>query len=202
MYSSHHMASSSTDFSATVPTVVTLHDKRFMPLISRDEIRTAVQRLGSQISADYNGKNPVFVIVLKGSTIFASDLVREVTVPCEMEFLKAESYGHAMQSSGTVTLNVITPLDITGKDVIVVEDIIDTGLTLKEILAFLKQKNPASVRIATLLLKPDICKGTVEADYVGFEISPLFVVGYGLDYDEIGRNLPDVYVLSDDTAQH
>jgi hypoxanthine phosphoribosyltransferase len=178
--------------------IIEIHGKQFKPLITRAEIQAAVERLGARISADYNGKNLVFVIVLKGSVVFGSDLVRAVTLPCQMEFLKAESYGHAMESSGAVKLNVITPLDVTGKDVIIVEDIIDTGLTLKEIQAFLKQKNPTSVRIATLLLKPDICKDTVHADYVGFEISPLFVVGYGLDYDEVGRNLPDVYVLTEE----
>jgi len=184
---------------------VQLYDKRFKPLISHDRIQEAVKRLGAEISADYdrtNGQtndNPlVFVIVLKGSIVFATDLIRAVTVPCTVEFLKAESYHGGLQSSGKVHITTLGELNLAGKHVVVLEDIIDTGLTLKEILAYLQHLHPASIKIATLLLKPDICKDTVKADYVGFEISPLFVVGYGLDYDEIGRNLPDVYVLAED----
>jgi hypoxanthine phosphoribosyltransferase len=177
--------------------LIQLHDKRFKPLISRSQIHDAVVRLGKQISTDYNEKNLVFVIVLKGSILFAADLAREVTVPSRMEFLKAESYGHGMSSSGEVKLSLMTSMDIEGKDVIIVEDIIDTGLTLKEVAKHLASLKPASVSIATLLLKPEVCNGTVTAQYVGFEISPLFVVGYGLDYNELGRNLPDVYVLAE-----
>jgi hypoxanthine phosphoribosyltransferase len=177
--------------------IIQLHDKRFKPLISRRQIHEAVIRLGKQISTDYNEKNLVFVIVLKGSILFAADLIREVTVPSRMEFLKAESYGHGMTSSGNVQLSLTTGMDIEDKDVILVEDIIDTGLTLQEVMKYLSTYKPASVAIATLLLKPEICQGTVTAQYVGFEISPLFVVGYGLDYNELGRNLPDVYVLTE-----
>jgi hypoxanthine phosphoribosyltransferase len=184
---------------------VQLYDKRFKPLISHDRIQEAVKRLGAEVSADYDrtkgqtNDNPlVFVIVLKGSIVFATDLIRAVTVPCTVEFLKAESYHGGLQSSGKVHITTLGELNLAGKHVVVLEDIIDTGLTLKEILAYLQHLHPASIKIATLLLKPDICKDTVKADYVGFEISPLFVVGYGLDYDEIGRNLPDVYVLAEE----
>ncbi len=178
--------------------IVQLHDKRFKPLIPSTEIHAAVKRLGEKINADYNDKNIVFVIVLKGSMMFAADLIREIAVPCRLEFLKAESYGSGTHSSGAVKINALTSMNLSGKDVIILEDIVDTGLTLKKILEHLAELAPASVTIATLLLKPDVCKGTVKTEYVGFEISPLFVVGYGLDYDEIGRNLPDIYVLTEE----
>jgi hypoxanthine phosphoribosyltransferase len=187
---------------STAATRIRLHDKYFTPLLTADKIQEAVQRLGKQITADYQSTTKdenalVFVVVLKGSTIFASDLLRAVELPCHVEFLRAESYGHRITSSGTVQLTMTTALDVAGKDVILVEDIIDTGLTLRKLQRFLLELQPASLRIATLLLKPDICKDTIHADYVGFEISPLFVVGYGLDYNELGRNLPDIYVLSE-----
>lgn len=176
---------------------IQLHDKQFKPLIHHDEIRRAIKKIAEQIHKDYNDKNPVFVIVLKGSVIFAADLIRAITLPCTIEFLKAESYGAGLQSSGQVKINALATLNLKAKDVIIVEDIIDTGLTLKKILHHLGELQPASMRIATLLLKPEINQGAVIPDYVGFEISPLFVVGYGLDYDELGRNLPDIYVLTD-----
>lgn len=177
--------------------IIQLHDKQFKPLINRKKIEQVIKKIAHQIQSDYNDKNPVFVIVLKGSVMFATDLIREITLPCTIEFLKAESYGAGLQSSGEVKINALTTLNLRAKDVIIIEDIIDTGLTLKKILRHLAELQPASIRIATLLLKPEINQGTVIPDYVGFEISPLFVVGYGLDYDELGRNLPDIYVLTD-----
>jgi hypoxanthine phosphoribosyltransferase len=175
--------------------LIQLHDKRFKILFTKEQIEAANKRLGEQITQEYNGKEVVFVIVLKGSVLFATDLIRHVNLQCTLEFIRAESYGAEMHSSGKVKVAHYTELDIRGKDVIVLEDIVDTGLTIKEILAHLETMQPASLKIATLFLKPEVCKGTVETHYVGFEISPLFIVGYGLDYNEIGRNLADVYVL-------
>jgi hypoxanthine phosphoribosyltransferase len=175
--------------------IIQLHDKRFKKFITRDEIQQAVQRLGAEIDNDYNGKEVVFVVALKGSVLFATDLMRATHLTSTVEFIRAQSYGAAMHSSGTVAVQHYTGLDIAEKHVVVLEDIVDTGLTVKEILKHLQEMQPASLKIATLFLKPDVCKGIVPTDYVGFEISPLFIVGYGLDYNEIGRNLPDVYVL-------
>jgi hypoxanthine phosphoribosyltransferase len=177
---------------------IRLHDKSFKKFITSAQISEATARLGNQITVDYNGKEIVFVVVLKGSTIFASDLVRAFTGSCTMEFLRAESYGSEMQSSGSVKIARFGSLDIRQKHVIIVEDIVDTGLTVQKIITYLLELEPASLRIATLFLKPDVCKGTVSPEYIGFEISPLFIVGYGLDYNEFGRNLPDVYLLQDD----
>lgn len=174
---------------------IQLHDKHFKKFISREQIRDAVERIGKQITNDYNANEVVFVVVLKGSILFATDLIREVNLPCRLEFIRAESYGAGMHSSGSVKVAHYTGVDVIGKHVIVLEDIVDTGLTVKQILAHLESMNPASLKIATLFLKPEVCKGTVETHYVGFEISPLFIVGYGLDYNEIGRNLADVYIL-------
>ncbi|TAE28950.1 MAG: hypoxanthine phosphoribosyltransferase [Candidatus Kapaibacterium sp.] len=177
---------------------IQLHDKRFKKFISKEEIDAVNKRLGEQMTNDYNGNEVVFVIVLKGSVLFATDVIRHVHLNCTLEFLRAESYGAEMHSSGKVKVAHYTGVDIRGKHVIVLEDIVDTGLTIKEILAHLETMQPASLKIATLFLKPEVCKGTVETHYVGFEISPLFIVGYGLDYNEIGRNLADVYVLDNE----
>lgn len=174
---------------------IQLHDKHFKKFFTREQIHDAVKRLGSEITSDYNASEVVFVIVLKGSILFATDLIREVNLPCRLEFIRAESYGAEMHSSGSVKVAHYTGVDLAGKHVIVLEDIVDTGLTVKQILAHLQAMNPASLKIATLFLKPEVCKGTVETHYVGFEISPLFIVGYGLDYNELGRNLADVYIL-------
>ncbi len=177
---------------------IQLHDKRFKKFISKEEIDAVNKRLGEQITKDYNGNEVVFVIVLKGSVLFATDVIRHVNLHCTLEFIRAESYGAEMHSSGKVKVAHYTGIDIRGKHVIVLEDIVDTGLTIKEILAHLETMQPASLKIATLFLKPEVCKGTVETHYVGFEISPLFIVGYGLDYNEIGRNLADVYILDNE----
>lgn len=176
---------------------IQLHDKHFTKFITREQIQEAVKRLGVQITQDYNANEVVFIVVLKGSVLFATDLIREVHLPCTLEFIRAESYGAAMHSSGSVKVAHYTGLDVSGKHVIILEDIVDTGLTIKQILVHLETMKPASLKIATLFLKPEVCKGTVETHYVGFEISPLFIVGYGLDYNELGRNLADVYILHD-----
>jgi hypoxanthine phosphoribosyltransferase len=187
-----------TDFKESMmSTIIHIHDKQFKKFISQEQIEVENKRLGEEITRDYNGKEVVFVIVLKGSVVFATDLIRNVDLNCTLEFIRAESYGAGLESSGKVNIAHFTGLDIRGKNVIVLEDIVDTGLTMKEILVHLEAMQPASLKIATLFLKPDICKGVVEVHYVGFEISPLFVVGYGLDYNEIGRNLGDVYVLNE-----
>lgn len=172
--------------------LVTVKDKQFEISIKEEEIKARIKEVAAQINADMDGKCPLFLAVLNGAFIFAADLYREITVPSEISFVKIASY------SGTETTGVMNDIiglnqDISGRHVIIVEDIVDTGLTMKHTIETLKQKNPASVSICTLLTKPDKLQVELTLDYVAFSIPNLFVVGYGLDYDQNGRNLKDIY---------
>ena len=158
-------------------------------LISADQIAEKVKDLGDQISRDYDNTALVLVCLLKGSFIFTGDLMRAIPVSHTVEFLKASSYGAAAVSSGEVTIQQVG-LDVVGKDVLVIEDIVDTGLTLQYIMRFLAGQKPASLRICTLLNKPTARKVDVPIDYCGFTVPDVFVVGYGLDLDERYRHLP------------
>ena len=158
-------------------------------LISADQIAEKVKNLGEQISRDYENTAPVLVCLLKGSFIFTADLMRAIPLPHTIEFLKASSYGAAAVSSGEVTTQQIA-LDVAGKDVLVIEDIVDTGLTLQYIMAYLAQQQPVSLRICALLNKPTARQVDIPIDYCGFTIPEVFVVGYGLDLDERYRHLP------------
>ena len=162
-------------------------------LISRGQIHQRVEELGRQISADYRGRELHLVGVLNGAFIFLADLVRQLSVPCQICFLQASSYKDKKVSSGEVTL--MHNLDLSGKDVMVVEDIVDTGLTLKYILEDLQQQKPTSIEICALLSKTIPDKIPVEVKYVGFEIEDRFVVGYGLDYAEKYREVPHIACL-------
>ncbi|MBQ2700752.1 MAG: hypoxanthine phosphoribosyltransferase [Clostridia bacterium] len=164
-------------------------------LVTRDEIQAAVKKLGEDITRDYAGKEPMLVGILKGSVVFFADLIREIDLPMTMEFMAISSYGSATKSSGEV--RIIKDLDkaITGRDVLIVEDIVDSGLTLSFLKKTLEGRGAASIKIATLLDKPARRKVDLKADYSCFEIPDEFVVGYGLDYDEKYRNLPDIGVL-------
>lgn len=164
-------------------------------LLTEEELKKRVAELGAQISADYAGKEPVLVSVLRGSFIFMADLTRSITTFCRVDFMAVSSYGAGTQSSGQV--NIIKDLTdtIEGKDVIIVEDILDSGNTLHYLMKVLEARHPASIRLATLLDKPSRRTKPVHADYVGFEVPDAFVVGYGLDYDERYRNLPYIGVL-------
>lgn len=175
---------------------ITVLDKQFVPFLRRPEIEQAVQRIAGQINKDYAGKQPMFIVVLKGAMVFAADVVRHIELPCTIETITAHSYGNQMESSGTVTL-VNTLPDVQDKDVILVEDIIDTGLTLYTILEAMKTQKPASLNIACLLSKPTMHKVPLPLGYCCFEIPPAFVVGYGLDYAEQGRNLPEIYQVQE-----
>ncbi|MCX7929891.1 MAG: hypoxanthine phosphoribosyltransferase [Chlorobi bacterium] len=175
---------------------VTLHNRTFECFIERDEIARAVEKIAAQIERDYSGRQVVLVIVLKGALLFAADLVRMLRIPLRIEFVRASSYGAAMRSSGTVELDG-TLRSVQDCDVIVVEDIADSGTTLAALVAHLEQFSPRSIAVATLLSKPAVHGGRVPLDYVGIEIPPVFVVGYGLDYNELGRNLPDIYRVVD-----
>ncbi|MEA4955086.1 MAG: hypoxanthine phosphoribosyltransferase [Pseudoflavonifractor sp.] len=164
-------------------------------LISEEALQKRVAELGAQISADYTGKEPILVSVLRGSYIFMADLTRRIETFCRVDFMAVSSYGAGTVSSGQV--NIIKDLSdsIDGKDVIVVEDILDSGNTLHYLFQLLQARHPASIRLATLLDKPSRRTKPITADYVGFEVPDEFVVGYGLDYDELYRNLPYIGVL-------
>ena len=165
-------------------------------LFTEEQLKDAVRRVGAQITEDYAGKVPLIVGILKGSCIFMSDLIREIGLQCDIDFMVAKSYGNAAVSSGNVRILKDLDADITGRDVIIVEDILDTARTLSAVKKYLLQKAPASVRICTLLDKVTAQKfGDVSADYKCFDVENEFVVGYGLDYAEKYRNLPYIGVL-------
>ena len=164
-------------------------------LISEDELRACVKKIGAQITEDYWGKDVFFLGVLKGCYVFMSDLVRSVDLPCAMDFMAVSSYGNGTSTTGAVEITKDLTQDIEGKDVIIVEDILDSGVTLSYLTKYLAGRRPASIKIATLLDKPARRKADIHADYSGFEVPDEFVVGYGLDYAEKYRNLPYIGVL-------
>ena len=166
-------------------------------LLTRDEIAVKVRELGQRITRDYAGKQPVLVCILKGAAVFFTDLIREIDLPLTLDFMAISSYGSATKTSGVVRILKDLDNDILGKDVIVVEDIVDTGITLSYLTKILMQRGAKSLRIATLLDKPARRKvPDLHVDYMCFNIPDAFVVGYGLDYDQVYRNLPDIGVLS------
>ena len=166
-------------------------------LITREEIRAKVRELGERITADYAGKKPVLVCILKGAAVFFSDLIREIDLPLTLDFMAISSYGSATKSSGVVRILKDLDNDILGRDVIIVEDIVDTGITLSYLTKILMQRGARSLRIAALLDKSARRKvEDLKVDYMCFDIPDAFVVGYGLDYDQVYRNLPDIGILS------
>ena len=166
-------------------------------LFSQEEISAKVHELGARITADYQGKFPLLVGILKGSTIFMSDLARSISLPCEFDFMKVSSYGSGTKTTGAVQILMDINCDIAGRDVIIVEDILDSGLTLSYLMAQLKTRKPASLKICTMLEKPDRHVVNIPIDYLGFKVEDVFVVGYGLDYDGIYRNLPYIGELKE-----
>ena len=173
---------------------VKILDKEFKPYLSAQEIENAVQNLAVRINKDYEGKNPLFLIVLNGAFMFAADLLKKITVPCEVSFVKLSSYV-GTESSHTVRELIGLDQSPTGRDVIIVEDIIDTGITMAATLPRLKNFNAKSVALATLLHKPEAFQKDFEIKYIGLNIPNKFVVGYGLDYNGYGRNLPEIYQI-------
>ncbi|PQV62525.1 hypoxanthine phosphoribosyltransferase [Abditibacterium utsteinense] len=164
-------------------------------LLSTEQIQARVAEMGAQISRDYEGREPVFISVLVGAFMFTSDLLRHVTVPCSLDFMAISSYGQESRSSGVVRVMKDLDESIESKHVIILEDIIDTGLTLNYLLDNLRNRNAASVRVAALLDKPSRRLTDVKVDYIGFEVPDEFVVGYGLDFAQRYRNFPYVGVL-------
>jgi hypoxanthine phosphoribosyltransferase len=164
-------------------------------LLSGEQVQARVAELGAQLAADYDGREPVLVSVLKGSIIFLADLVRAMPIPLSIDLMEVSSYGTSTESSGQVRILKDLSTSIEGREVIVVEDIIDTGLTLNYLLRYLHERSPASIRICCLLDKPARRLAPIEIDYRGFTIADRFVIGYGLDYGERYRNLPYIGVL-------
>lgn len=175
---------------------IQVRDKIFTPFISRDLIRQRVAAIGKQINEEYAGKNPLMLGILNGSFIFAADLFRELTIEAGISFIKLASYKGTSSTDHVVTAIGLEE-DVHGRHIIIVEDIIDTGKTMSSFLPELYHRQPASVKIATLLTKPSALKYGIKADYTAFEIENIFVVGYGLDYDGAGRNYPDLYILKE-----
>lgn len=164
-------------------------------LISEEEIRQRVKELGTEITEDYKNRDLMIIGVLKGCMVFLSDLVREIKLPLIMDFMVVSSYGSSTKSSGVVRIIKDLEQDIMDKDVLIIEDIVDSGLTLSYLIEILKSRNPRSVKVCSLLDKPERRKSSVSIDYTGYRIPDEFVVGYGLDFDEVYRNLPYVCVL-------
>ncbi len=178
----------------TITKTVHLHGKKFAPHISATEIDKAVASIASAINADLADKNPLFVCVLNGVFLFAADLLRKIETPCEVSFIKVSSY-EGTSSTGEVKTQIGLNEDIKGRTIVLVEDIIDSGNTIARLLPILENEQPSSIKIATLLFKPAAFKKDFKIDYIGMEIPNDFVVGYGLDYNGLGRNLPEIYKI-------
>lgn len=174
---------------------VTINDERFRLFISEDEIQKRVEELAKEIERDYSAMTPTFIGILNGSFIFFSDLIRRINLDCEIDFFKLSSYGDARISSGNVKLLKDLNCQVTGTDIIIVEDIIDSGLSIDFIKRLIMKQNPRSFAVVTLLYKSDCVKIDFKVDYIGFKIPNHFVIGYGLDYAQKARNLRSIYIL-------
>lgn len=176
---------------------VQIKDKEFRIYLTADQIDVAVGKVAARINADLAGKNPIFVCVLNGAFVYAADLYRKITIPSQITFMRMKSYS-GMQSSGTVKTIASLHESMVDRTVVVVEDIVDTGYTMQRMIAQLRDLGAKEVYVTTLLRKPEACKvPDLKIDYAALEIPNDFIVGYGLDYDEEGRNLPDIYVVND-----
>lgn len=172
-------------------------DDVFVPFLTEDVIQKRIKELAEQISHDYNGKIPIFIGVLNGAFIFLADLIKKVTINCEIDFFKLSSYGDSKISSGNVRLLKELNCDVNGRDIIIVEDIVDSGLSIKFIEEIFNKHTPKSIKVCSLLMKPESLKYDIKIDYIGFKIPGKFVIGYGLDYAQKYRNLKSIYALSD-----
>lgn len=175
---------------------IEINGKIFQKFLSADVISNTVSKMAEKINSDLMGKNPVFLLVLNGSIFFGCDLLRKITLDCSIKTISAKSYGNEMKSSGNVNIEGVN-LDIQGKDIVIVEDIVDSGFTIKALIEALTKLNPSSIKVVSFLSKPSRRKVNTKIDYIGIEIPDKFVIGYGLDYAEKGRNLPDIYALTD-----
>jgi hypoxanthine phosphoribosyltransferase len=171
-----------------------VHDKEFIPYITSKEIEEQVARVAKEINKDYQGKKPLFIAILNGAFIFAADLFKQINVEAEICFIKLASY-KGVKSTGKVITAIGLDAELFNRDVIIVEDIVDTGKTLSQFLPQLEHQHPASLKVASLLHKPSATVHSIKIDYLGFTIPDKFVLGYGLDYDGLGRNIKEIYQL-------
>ena len=171
-----------------------VHDKEFIPYITSAEIEEQVKRVAAEINKDYEGKKPLFIAILNGAFIFAADLFKQINLEAEICFIKLASY-KGVKSTGKVITAIGLDVELYGRDVIILEDIVDTGKTLSQFLPQLDHHHPASLKVAALLHKPAAMVHTIKIDYLGFTIPDKFVLGYGLDYDGLGRNIKEIYQL-------
>lgn len=176
---------------------ITIGKDVFVPLITEQKLSARIKEIGEQLSVDYAGKVPVFIGVLNGAFLFLADLIKNIYVDCEIDFFKLSSYGDEKISSGEVKLIKELNCDVNGRDIIIVEDIVDTGLSVKYIEKLFSEHSPSSMKVVSLLLKPESLKYNVKIDYIGFEIPSRFVIGYGMDYSQKYRNLRSIYVLEE-----
>jgi len=174
---------------------IKLHDKTFETYLSEADIQEKVKSIAEQLSRDYKDRRPLFIAILNGSFMFAADLFKYLAIDAEISFIKLVSY-KGMKSSGNVITSIGLEMELFGRDVVIVEDIVDTGKTLHEFLPKLNHQQPKSLKIAALLHKPEATQYPLKIDYIGFSIPNKFVVGYGLDYDGLGRNYKEIYQLS------
>lgn len=174
--------------------IIRVHDKEFEPYLSSEKITSRIREIAGALNKDYAGKRPLFIAILNGSFMFASDLFKELKIDAEICFIKLASY-KGTKSSGQVITAIGLDMDVYGRDIVIIEDIVDTGKTLNEFLPQLYHQHPASLKIVALLEKPDAMKYPLTIDYLGFSIPDKFVVGYGLDYNGLGRNIREIYRL-------
>lgn len=176
---------------------IKIGEEIFVPFLTEVQIQKRIIELADQISNDYKDKIPVFIGVLNGAFIFMSDLIRNISIDCEIDFFKLSSYGDSKISSGDVKLLKELNCDVNGRDILIVEDIVDSGLSIKYIEELFEKHSPNSMKVISLLMKPDSLKYKVKIDYIGFKIPSKFVIGYGLDYAQKFRNLSSIFVLSE-----
>ena len=176
---------------------IQVRDKKFIPYLTVEQIDEQISRLAEMINEDYKDKRPLFIGILNGSFIFAADLFKKITIDAEISFIKLASY-KGTRSTGNVITSIGLDESLKGRHVVIIEDIVDTGKTLKEFLPQLYDQQPASLKVASLLHKPDALIHPIKIDYLGFNVPNKFLLGYGLDYDGLGRNLKEIYQLIDD----
>lgn len=182
---------------------ITIHEKNFVPYLKHDEIQEVIKELALKVYEDYKEETPVFVGVLNGVIMFFSDFLKHYPGKCEVAFLQVSSYNGGLESTGIVQKKMDLTKDVKGRHIILMEDIVDTGNTLESLFKYFESTHrPKSLKVASLLLKPEVFKKDFKIDYVAKEIPNKFVLGYGLDYDELGRNLPDLYQLEEGRINH
>ena len=174
--------------------IIKVHDKEFIPYLTAEEIDEQVTRIAAEINRDYHGRKPLFIAILNGAFIFAADLFKQIDIEAQIAFIKLASY-KGVKSTGNVITAIGLDAELYGRDVIIIEDIVDTGKTLSQFLPQLEHQHPASLKIAALLHKPDAMVHPIKIDYLGFTIPNKFVLGFGLDYDGLGRNIKEIYQL-------